>query len=39
MSRGISKKSGYELLIKSFLINSSESEDDIIFLEEEIRKI
>lgn len=39
MSRGISKKSGYELLIKSFLINSSESEDDISLLEEEIRKI
>lgn len=39
MSRGISKKSGYELLIKSFLINSSESEDDINLLEEEIRKI
>lgn len=39
MSRGISKKSGYELLIKTFLINSSESEEDKILLEEEISKI
>lgn len=39
MSRGISRKSGYELLIKSFLINSSEKEEDMILLEEEIKKI
>lgn len=39
MSRGISKKSGYDLLIKSFLINSSESEEDKYLLEQEISKI
>lgn len=39
MSRGISRKKGYELLIKSFLINSSMDEEDKICLEEEIRKI
>ena len=39
MSTGISRKKGYELLIKSFLINSSEEKEDIRLLEEEIKKI
>ena len=39
MSRGISRKKGYELLIKSFLINSSTKEEDIVSLEKEISKI
>ncbi len=39
MSRGISKKRGYELLIKSFLINNSNKQEDLINLEKEISKI
>lgn len=39
MSRAISRKASYELLIKSFLINSSDSNEDLKKLESEIKKI
>lgn len=39
MSRGVPRNKGYELLIKSFLINSSVDEEDMVRLEGEIRKI
>lgn len=39
MSRGISKKIGYELLIKSFLTNGSTKSLDITKLQNEINKI
>ena len=39
MSRGISKKKSYDLLIKSFLVNGLTKNEDISKLEEEINKI
>ena len=39
MSRGISKRVSYDLLIRSFLINGLTSNEDISKLEEEIKKI
>lgn len=39
MSRGISKKSSYDLLIRSFLINGLTNNEDISKLVEEINKI
>ena len=39
MSRGISEKVSYDLLIKSFLVNGSENKEIIEILEKEIDKI
>lgn len=39
MSRGLSKTTSYDLLIKSFLINGSSSDEDIESLEKEIKNI
>lgn len=39
MSRGLSRTTSYDLLIKSFLINGSSSDEDIESLEKEIKNI
>ena len=39
MSRGLSRTTSYDLLIKSFLINGSSRNEDIESLEKEIKNI